>query len=151
MANMAKEQYYRLLAPSPSLFPSSVRSLFCGFFVVFFKKDKNILPFLSNSLPPTPLLSVTAKKPQTNVEVNVIERDCRKSKSKRKREREEKKTRGGASLYESQLTCSLSLYCCSVSQNKARRIWPFCYPSVLCPGVALTVDSVGSKAENWRT
>lgn len=98
-----------------------------------------ILPFRSNSPPPTPLLSVTEKNPQTNVEVKMIERDHRKS--KRKWERKEKKIRGGASLSESQPTCILNFYCCSVSQNKARGIQPFCCPSVFCPVVVLTVDS----------
>lgn len=113
-----------------------------GFF--FLRTTKTfpvILPFRSNSPPPTPLLSVTEKKTQTNVEVKMIERDHRKSKSKRKWERKEKKIRGGASLSESQPTCILSFYCCSVSQNKARGIQPFCCPSVFCPVVVLTVDS----------
>lgn len=139
---MAKEQYYSLLVPFPYfLLPCEVIFVLFFFFLRTTKIFPVILPFCSNSSPPTPLLSVTEKKPQTNVEVKMIERDHRKSKSKRKWERKEKKIRGGASLSESQPTCIFSFYCCSVSQNKARRIRHFCYPSVFCPVVVLTVDS----------
>lgn len=139
---MAKEQYYSLLVPFPYfLLPCEVIFVLVFFFLRTTKIFPVILPFCSNSSPPTPLLSVTEKKTQTNVEVKMIERDHRKSKSKRKWERKEKKIRGGASLSESQPTCIFSFYCCSVSQNKARRIRHFCYPSVFCPVVVLTVDS----------
>lgn len=116
-ATMAKEQNYSSLLPCPPLFPSSVGKFFgvlFGWVLGLFKKDKKISrhPFISLKLSVTlPLLSVTAKNPQTNVEVKIIERDHRACTGKW--EREQKKTRGGAGLCEPQLAGSLCLYSCS--------------------------------------
>lgn len=117
MATMAKEQNYSSLLPCPSLLPSSVWKFFgvlFGWVLGLFKKDKKFFrhPFISLKLSITlPLLSVTAKNPQTNVEVKIIERDHRECTGKW--ERELKKTRGGASLCEPQQAGSLCLYSCS--------------------------------------
>lgn len=148
MATMAKDQNYSSLVPCPSLFPSSVTKLFGVLFCWGFLRRTRIFPgilFTSLKLSVTlAVLSVTAKKPQTNVEER-HHRECR-----RKWEREQNKTRGGASVWEPQLIGSLCLHRCSAPQNKARRSCPFCWPSMLCPLVTLALDLAGSKADNER-